>query len=230
MVAGTGLGLLHAYDGLTGRDVAGFPKVTGGGMFTPAALSDDHRMAAFTREGYLFQWSLDRSGPTCQSEWPTYRHDPHNSGDYNTDGTAPGAPLTLALVGTTLSFSSPGDDSYCGAAPASYVVLVNGKPVPFTGDVRAGRQPATLSLATKPAAGSKVSVLARDDAGNTGLATTLTLPGGKPTVVPPPIRRPPVTPGGGLAATGLVTWPPLLGLALLGQLAIRHRRRAARQD
>ncbi len=227
VLAGTGLGLLHAYDGLTGGDVAGFPKVTGGGLFAPPALSDDHRLATISREGYLFQWALDGFGPTCQSEWPTYRHDPHNSGDYNTDGTAPGAPLKVALVGTTLSFGSPGDDYYC-SAPASYVVLVNGKPVPFTGDVQIGRQPATIELASKPPAGSRVSVMARDDAGNTGIASSVILPGLKPPIVAPPIKKPPTDVGVGLPATGLLTWPALLGLALIG-LRLLHQRHTGRQ-
>ncbi|MCU1586604.1 MAG: Serine protease, subtilase family [Frankiales bacterium] len=224
VIAGTGLGLLHAYDGLTGRDVAGFPKVTGGWLFAPAALSDDHRMAAVTREGFLYQWALDGFGPTCQTEWPTYRHDPHNSGDYNTDGTAPGAPLKVALVGRTLSFTSPGDDSYC-SQPKSYAVLVNGKPVPFTGDVQLGGQTAVLTLAAKPAAGSRVSVLARDEAGNTGMASVLTLPGLQPTVVPPPVKKPPMSSGGGLPATGLSGLVALVGLLLLSLALLARRRR-----
>ena len=55
----------------------------------------------------------------------------------------------------------------------------------------------------------------------------LTLPGGaKPPVVAPPAHQPGGD-NGGLAATGLTTWPVLLGLALLGTaLALRRRRPA----
>src|SRR5204863_6877195 len=53
VVAGTGLGLLHAYGGVSGQDVSGFPKVTGGWLFAPAAFSGDGRMADITREGHL---------------------------------------------------------------------------------------------------------------------------------------------------------------------------------
>ncbi|MCW2543230.1 MAG: hypothetical protein JWM40_782, partial [Frankiales bacterium] len=219
VLAGNGLGLLHAYDALTGKDVAGFPKVTGGWLFAPAALSDDHRMAAVTREGYLFQWELDGFAPSCQTEWPTYRHDPHNSGDYNTDGTAPGAPLTVRLVGSTLSFLSPGDDSYCGEA-AHYVVLVNGKPIAFTGDVVLGREQVVLKLARAPLPGSTVTVMAVDTTGNTGIRATLTLPSGeRPTVVPPPVVTPPGTTGGSLPATGGSAALALLGLLLLASVA-----------
>ncbi|MGO8126738.1 hypothetical protein ACC728_38155, partial [Rhizobium ruizarguesonis] len=46
VLAGTGLGLLHAYDGATAADAPGFPKVTGGWLYAPAALSADGRMAS----------------------------------------------------------------------------------------------------------------------------------------------------------------------------------------
>ena len=100
VLTGTGLGLLHAYDGLTGLDAAGFPKVTGGWLFAPAAISDDERMAAITREGYLFEWDVP-GAPECQPEWPSFRHDPQGTGNYDADGTAPAAPgdITLAPLG-----------------------------------------------------------------------------------------------------------------------------------
>ncbi|MDP9101369.1 MAG: VCBS repeat-containing protein [Actinomycetota bacterium] len=177
IIAGTGLGLLHAYDGATGKDVSGFPKVTGGWLFAPAALSDDHRMAAITREGFLFEWSTDLVATTCQTQWPGFRHDPHNSGDYNTDGTAPGAPLDMKLNGRAVSFASPGDDNYCGTA-TSYRVTVDGVPVAATGPVVGPRASATLLLPTAPSPGSVISVLAVDKAGNTGTAARLTVPSG----------------------------------------------------
>src|SRR5439155_8565761 len=128
VLAGTGLGLLHAYDGATGLDVPGFPKTTGGWLFSPAALSDDGRMAGITREGYLFEWTS--TAPACQSEWPTFRHDPQNSGNYDRDGTPPAAPTGLALSripgGFHLTFKSPGDDGFCGTATA-YIFKVDGQ-------------------------------------------------------------------------------------------------------
>ena len=62
--------------------------MTGGWLYSPAALSDDGRIAAITREGYLFQWD-DPELPKCQSEWPTFRHDQQGSGNYDRDGTPP---------------------------------------------------------------------------------------------------------------------------------------------
>jgi hypothetical protein len=127
VVAGTGLGLLHAYDGATGLDVAGFPKVTGGWLYSPAALSDDGRIAAITREGYLFQWNA-ASLPKCQSEWPSFRHDQQGSGNYDRDGTSPGRPASLAFEADGLSFDAPGDDEGCGRA-SRYEIVSSERPI-----------------------------------------------------------------------------------------------------
>jgi hypothetical protein len=170
IVAGTGLGLLHAYDGVTGLDVAGFPKQTGGWLAAPAALAGDGRMAAMTREGYLFQWQTQ--APACQPEWPSFRHDQQDSGNYNHDGTPPNGAsnITLTALGGGsyhLTFTAPGDDGSCGT-PAAYLTRVNGKLVDlglgspvvggstFSGDI------------TLPAGTRRLAIQARDEAGNLG--------------------------------------------------------------
>jgi hypothetical protein len=115
VVAGTGLGQLHAYDGTTGMDIAGFPKVTGGWLFAPAAFSNDGRMADITREGYLFEWKVPKLAK-CQAEWAQFRHDPRQSGNYNTDGTPPSKPRALSVSGVTMRWKAPGNDYSCGTA------------------------------------------------------------------------------------------------------------------
>ena len=128
VITGTGLGQLHAYDGLTGLDVPGFPKQTGGWLIAPASFAWDGRMSDITREGFLFQWKTE--APACQPQWPTFRHDEQDSGNYNHDGTPPDAPAKLALASLgahsyTLSFTAPGDNGPCGT-PATYRTEVNG--------------------------------------------------------------------------------------------------------
>ena len=140
VVAGTGLGLLHAYDGATGLDVPGFPKQTGGWLFAPAALSDDGRIADITREGYLFEWNSQ--APACQTEWPSFRHDQQGTGNYDHDGTPPDAPRQMRLTPLGngrfhLTFIAPGDNGSCGTA-AAYVARIDGKPV----DLGLGAPPA----------------------------------------------------------------------------------------
>jgi hypothetical protein len=177
VLAQTGLGLLHAYDGVTGQDVSGFPKVTGGWLFAPAALSDDGRMAGITREGYLFEWGSQAAA--CQAQWPSYRHDPHSSGNYDRDGTPPGTPANLKLEGGQLTFTAPGDDGpKCGTATRYEVVKSD---TPITPQGFGSAEPVTGSGVPAPAtAGTKQGLLvptpgrrylalrAVDDAGNVG--------------------------------------------------------------
>ncbi|MFN8162645.1 MAG: hypothetical protein U0R26_02225 [Solirubrobacterales bacterium] len=174
VLAGTGLGLLHAYDGLTGLDVAGFPKVTGGWLYSPAALSDDGRIAAITREGYLFQWD-DAALPPCQTEWPSYRHDQQGSGNYDRDGTPPSTPTGLALSGTTLRFTAPGDDAGCGTATA-YEAVTSNSPIgpdqfdsatPLGGAPTPGAAGSVESFEV-PSHQRYVAIRAVDDVGNVG--------------------------------------------------------------
>jgi hypothetical protein len=188
VVAGTGLGLLHAYDGTTGLDVAGFPKVTGGWLYAPAALSDDGRIAAITREGYLFEWNQPTL-PTCQSEWPAFRHDEQGSGNYDRDGTPPGRPTAAAVSGDLLSFTASGDDEGCGTA-SEYEVVSSGTPI----DPASFAAAAAVSGAPAPAAagtsqtvalpsghGRYVAVRAVDEEGNVGYPAVVdTRPGEVP--------------------------------------------------
>jgi hypothetical protein len=178
VIAGTGLGLLHAYDGATGRDVSGFPKATGGWLFSPATLAADGRIADITREGYLFEWTT--KAPACQTEWPTFRHDPEDSGNYDFDGTPPDAATSVKLAamqsgGYRLSFVAPGDHGACGT-PAAYVTRVNGKRVDLgLGSPVAGgtRFSAVVSL---PASAQTVTVQARNAGGVLGYPVSVAVP------------------------------------------------------
>jgi hypothetical protein len=170
IVGGTGLGLLHAYDGATGQDVAGFPKQTGGWLYAPPALAADGRMADLTREGYLFEWQTQ--APVCQPQWPSFRHDQQDSGNYDHDGTPPNAPsnTTLTALGGgkyRLTFTAPGDDGACGT-PASYLTRINGKPAALgLGAPVAGGSTFSREV-TLPAGARKLSLQAVDEAANVG--------------------------------------------------------------
>ncbi len=176
VLAGTALGLLHAYDGVTGRDPAGFPKVTGGWLFAPAALSDDGRLAAVTREGFLFEWDA-KGAPACQPEWPAFRHDQQGTGNYDADGTPPAAPDRLSLERVEgnsfrLSFHSPGDDGFCGTA-TRYVADVDGQAIDLGPPVEGGKTfSKTISV---PAGARRVTIRAAD--GPVGQAFNLGAPG-----------------------------------------------------
>ena len=179
VVAGTGLGLLHAYDGATGRDVSGFPKHTGGWLYAPATLSHDGRLADITREGFLFEWST--GAPACQPEWPGFRHDQQHSGNYDRDGTPPSAATGLRDTGNVLRFVAPGDDGPCGTVAGRYDVAVSDAPITartfaaarrVTSGVPKPAAPGTQQSVKLPA-GRYVAVRAVDDAGNVGPLATL---------------------------------------------------------
>jgi hypothetical protein len=185
VLAGTGLGLLHAYDGLTGLDAPGFPKVTGGWLYSPAALSADGRIAAITREGYLFQWNQPEL-PECQSEWPSFRHDQQGSGNYNRDGTPPGAPSGLSFADGKFHFTTSGGDGGCGQA--RYEIVTSDAPIAPGQFVAAtpvgeGSAPAGSQISfAAPGHLRYLAVRAVDEAGNVGypvqLDTGATPPGG----------------------------------------------------
>jgi hypothetical protein len=186
VLAGSALGLLHAFDGVTGLDATGFPKYTGGWLYAPAALSADGRVAAITREGYLYEWAHEDVA-ACQTEWPSFRHDQHMTGNLDADGTPPGAPreATLTHVGGdrwTLTFTSPGDDGRCGTA-AAYVTSAGDAGAPAAGGTKVTRE-ITLT-------GEKGTLVlqARDEAGNLGAPVRLSYdrsvpPAAEPTPVP----------------------------------------------
>lgn len=178
ILAGTGLGLVHAYDGLTGLDAAEFPKQTGGWLFAPPELSRDSRLAAITREGYLFEWDV-AAAPRCQSEWPSFRHDAHNTGNYDADGTPPGAVRNLTAArsdagAVSVSWIAPGDDGLCDDSPVTtYRISVNGTPQDDTGPAP---QPAgsTQTIALADGA-SNITVQGVDEAGNVGYPVSVSV-------------------------------------------------------
>jgi hypothetical protein len=181
VLAGSGLGLLHAFDGRTGLDAPGFPKQTGGWLYAPATLSRDGRLADITREGFLFEWRAD--APPCQPEWPGFRHDPQHSGNYDRDGAAPGPARGLARDGgRRVSFRAPGDDGPCGTLAGRYEVAVADVPITartfaaarrVTVGVPAPAAPGTVQSVQLPDASRYVAIRAVDDAGNVGPVATL---------------------------------------------------------
>jgi hypothetical protein len=146
--------------------------VTGGWLFAPAAFSDDGRMADITREGYLFQWRLPRL-PRCQSEWPQFRHDPRQSGNYGADGTPPSRPTGVAVRNGVLRWKAPGDDYGCGTA-TRYQIVTSAQPItaqrfaaatPLDGSPTPKATGAAQAY-TVPPHQRYVAIRALDDAGN----------------------------------------------------------------
>ncbi len=87
MLIGTSGYILHAFD-THGDEPDGWPKLTGGWLIASPAVGDidgdgRNEVVVPTREGYLFAWNTDGIGGL---EWPSFRHDPQNTGNYQVVG------------------------------------------------------------------------------------------------------------------------------------------------
>jgi hypothetical protein len=85
VIAGSSGDVLHAYRE-DGSEPAGWPKDTGGWLLASPAVGDvdgDGKLevVAVTRDGWLYVWDTPtRAGG--QRQWPSFRHDPRNTGRY----------------------------------------------------------------------------------------------------------------------------------------------------
>jgi MYXO-CTERM domain-containing protein len=84
-LVGTGGYYVHAVDAC-GREAPGFPKFTGQWIISATTVADqdnDGRVEASsaTRSGFIYAWHT-RGRANGSTQWPTYRHDPANTGNY----------------------------------------------------------------------------------------------------------------------------------------------------
>jgi len=84
VIAGSSGNVLHAVSA-DGTEPPGWPKQTGGWLLAAPAVADidgdgRNEVVAVTRDGYLFVY--DTPGRPSAQEWPTFRHDPRNTGRY----------------------------------------------------------------------------------------------------------------------------------------------------
>jgi hypothetical protein len=113
VVAVSAGGSVHAWDGATGAQLPGFPKVTGNWMMgtpTPGDLDGDDtlELAVTSREGLVWTWDL--GGDEVTRGWWTDHHDAANTGRWDGDPgptsvapapavTTPADPATQKRVG-----------------------------------------------------------------------------------------------------------------------------------
>ncbi|MDP8256101.1 MAG: S8 family serine peptidase [Candidatus Alcyoniella australis] len=127
-LAGSGGYLLHAYNS-DGAEPDDWPKFTQNFIISSPALGDLDgdgllEVVLNTHNGNLFAWNT--VAPACSSsgsapEWPMFGHDEHNTSFLGHDATPPGSIHNLQAwqshgpAGpTTLAFTSPGNDWWCG--------------------------------------------------------------------------------------------------------------------
>lgn len=107
LVAVSAGGSVHAFDPVTGREHARFPKVTGHWMIgTPTVgdVDDDsaRELVVTTREGWLWVWETGATDDAPRG-WASDHHDAANTGHWNGSAVAPSGEL-------------PDDGSTSGAA------------------------------------------------------------------------------------------------------------------
>ncbi|HXC52380.1 MAG TPA: hypothetical protein VN634_15975 [Candidatus Limnocylindrales bacterium] len=149
--------------------LAGFPKFTTGWMlWSPGAADLDSdgttEIVANTREGVTMVWHTPGLAAS-NSEWWRYGHDEWNTRRYGTDTRPPGIlrDPVLDTAAHGIAFTAPGDDWYAGSV-AAYVVRYDGGEQSLAAAAAAGANE-TLAI---PAAVSRGTVHAVDDAGNLG--------------------------------------------------------------
>jgi hypothetical protein len=86
VITGSGGYYVHAWDAC-GFEAPGFPKFTGQWITASVALGDltgDGNLEAVitTRGGYMYAWRTEGRADGAMS-WPEYRHDSHNTGNYD---------------------------------------------------------------------------------------------------------------------------------------------------
>ena len=169
IVIGTDSSALHAFDGKSGRPLAGWPKWTGGWVLTTPAVGDltgsgQVDVAVTTREGYLHVYTTPGLAAANHEAWHAHQND-WNTGLYGQDTRPPSAISNLSIThsakGDILKFTAVGDDWKSGRA-ASYQVFAASAPI-TQGNV-ASATPIPVSAKPKPA-GAKESILVTPIAG-----------------------------------------------------------------
>ena len=123
-VLGADSAALHAFDGVTGRAVPGWPKWTGGWtLFTPAVgdLDGDGKVEVVIgmREGILRAWRSPGRVEANDQAWHWHQND-RNTGLYGEDTRPPAAVRSLRVKReagrSVVSFRASGDDWNAGRA------------------------------------------------------------------------------------------------------------------
>ena len=136
MIASNDSYWIHAR-GPDGNEAPGFPKWTGqwtsfGGVVGDPKLDKQQYLAYGSREGDLFLWKVGGK-PEKNDQWWHYRHDEHNSGDYDRDTRPPaGVKLVVKKRGKKkayVTWRAPGNNGVSNGKVAKIQVYVSRKPI-----------------------------------------------------------------------------------------------------
>ncbi|MGH7815420.1 MAG: S8 family serine peptidase [Candidatus Binataceae bacterium] len=137
IVIATDSAAVHAFDGLTGQPIPGWPKWTGGWSIGMPAVGDltgagTVDVALTTREGYLHVYQTPGLASANHEAWHWHQND-WNTGHYGDDTRPPSAIDDLKVShkhgNDTLTFTAVGDDWKSDGPAASYQVFAARKPI-----------------------------------------------------------------------------------------------------
>lgn len=130
IVVSSGGYYVHAFNGVTGVEPTGWPKLTGQWVVASPLIGDidddgSLEVVVSTRSGDLHVW--DMPGDTCKApvvpgptvpsaQWRKALHDEWGGGYYGRDTLRPAAITDLAYSGGNLTFSGVADDGRCGSS------------------------------------------------------------------------------------------------------------------
>ncbi len=182
MIASNDSYWIHAR-GPDGQEAPGFPKWTGqwtsfGGVVGDPTFDGRQYLAYGTREGQLFMWKVG-GDPEKSDEWSHYRHDEHNSGNYEKD-VRPPAGVSVKVKRfkklANLNWKAPGQNGVSNGKISKYEVYRSGKPVSVGALGKASKVKApkikdpgakqAISLKAKTKQPFWVAIRSRDSAGN----------------------------------------------------------------
>lgn len=195
IVVSSGGHFLHAFNGVTGVEAAGFPKLTGQWVVASPVVGDIDDDGALelvlaTRLGDLHVW--DMPGDACEAgltgnpavQWRKAIHDEWGTGVTGRDTLRPAAIADLAVAGNAdLSFSGVGDDGHCGDSDRYEVRSLAG--AILDPDWSAGTPEATLpggadgapqALSLGPYPGPTTFMVRAFDSDDNGSATAVVMP------------------------------------------------------
>jgi hypothetical protein len=135
IVIGADSGALHAWDGTTGKPIAGWPKWTGGWTLGTPAVGDllgngKNAVVVGLREGWLHAYTTPGHASANNDAWHWHQND-RNTGHYGDDTRPPMKPESLHLTAPgTICWKAPGDNWNVGTAASYDLRAFSARPTP----------------------------------------------------------------------------------------------------
>jgi hypothetical protein len=135
IILGADSGALHAWDGVSGQPLSGWPKWTGGWtLFTPAIgdllANGKNAVVIGLREGWLHAYATPGLASANNDAWHWHQNE-WNTGHYGQDTRPPLKPGSMHMTGaSTVCWIAPGNDWKVGTAARYELGAFSQQPTP----------------------------------------------------------------------------------------------------